>query len=298
MSEGPEKEKESDPAGLERQWFFFPSTSFSCSLEFALFVKDYHSCVEYFSYLGNLAYRADEVRRIARGALAEFKNGAPEKGSDTFATDKYIRFGGVAVKHITNVTVDAFLWYISNIVQRILLKRPEMLKTKEQVRVDEIVDFSSKRELVKFLVDRRISRPAYGGLSEIEAYLTDTLGLDLFDTSEARRWVRFFVEVRNVNAHNRGRANSIFLARTAEFRPVECVDGQRVVLALKVFDLCEAVVRTAMGFDQACCNKFKLRRLSMSSHIKDESVVREINSHHFLHLRAAMSAYPNGTNTQ
>ena len=272
-----------------RRWFFFPTTSFSCSHELALFVRDFHSSVEYFAYMGQLAHAADQVKKIARDALRDAKDDRKSDEKDeASAIKKYGRFGSLSVRHITNVTVDAFLWYISNIAQRVLIKRPQMLKTKEQVRIDEIVEFSTKRDLVRFLVDRKVSRLAYGGLQEIEDYLSDTFGLSLFSDSLQRQQVQFFVEVRNINVHNRSKANSIFLSRTSGYREVECVEGGAVMLRLKVFDLCEALMIAAMKFDHECCAKFKIARKSISSHIDNEEIAKEIDFHHKMHMRAAL----------
>jgi hypothetical protein len=271
---------------IEPQWFFFPATTYICSSEFALFIKDFHSCVEYFSYMGQLAHSADKVKKIARDALS-YPAVLEDAESNLFsAIKKYERFGGLSVRHITNVVVDAFLWYVSSMAQRVLVRRPEMLKTKEQVRIEEIVEFSSKRELVKFLVDRKVSRLAYSGLQEIETYLSDSFGIELFVDPDERTKVRFLVEVRNINAHNRGHANSIFLGRTTGFKEILCTEGKPVMLKLKIFELCEALVMAAMRFDKACCSKFKIRQRSISTQIDNKETVRELDLHHKMYLHA------------
>lgn len=286
----------SDEIGIEGseperrpQWFFFPSTGHSCSQEFAMFVRDFHGCVEYFTYMGNLANAADRVKRIAREALRKPGEEQVSEENEASAIKKYERFGSLSVRHITNVTVDAFLWYISNISQRVLIKKPQMLKTKEQVRIDEIVDFTTKRDLVKFLVDRRVSRLAYGGLQEIENYLGETFGIALFSDATQRAQARFFVEVRNINVHNRSRANSIFLARTSGDRAIDCIEGEQVTLGLKIFDLCEALIRSAMDFDTECCSKFRISKKSLSAHINNKEILKEMDVHHLMHLRAELS---------
>ena len=236
--------------------------------------------------MGQLAHSADKVKKIARDALS-YPAVLEDSESNLFsAIKKYERFGGLSVRHITNVVVDAFLWYVSSMAQRVLIRRPEMLKTKEQVRIEEIVEFSSKRELVKFLVDRKVSRLAYGGLQEIETYLSDSFGIELFVDPDERAKVRFLVEVRNINAHNRGHANSIFLGRTTGFKEILCTEGKPVMLKLKIFELCEALVMAAMRFDKACCSKFKIRQRSISTQIDNKETVRELDLHHKMYLQA------------
>lgn len=284
-----DKEAETDIADqTSRSWFFLPTTSYVTTSEFAALLSDYHNSVEYFTYMGQLAHNADRIAQIARNALSNLPIGHRNDDDGPRAIEKYERFGATSVRQITNVLVDAFLWYISNMTQRVLLKRPQMLKTKEQIRIEEIVEFSSRSELVKFLVDRRVSRLAFGGLQEIETYLQDTLGIDLFSDNLQRDRVRFFVEVRNINAHNRGRANSLFLNRTAKFRMLACVEGEPIHLRTEVFILSEALIRAAMNFDKLCSEKFGIKRKKISSHISNKDIIREMDTHHIMHMQAAL----------
>ena len=124
MSEATTVGKSDQIKDIEPQWFFFPATTYICSSEFALFIKDFHSCVEYFSYMGQLAHSADKVKKIARDALS-YPAVLEDSESNLFsAIKKYERFGGLSVRHITNVVVDAFLWYVSSMAQRVLGSEP------------------------------------------------------------------------------------------------------------------------------------------------------------------------------
>ena len=59
--------------------------------------------------------------------------------------------------------VDNFTTYISELLRDVLTSKPEILRSKQEVRLDYVLKFASLSELISDLVDRKVSDLGYLG---------------------------------------------------------------------------------------------------------------------------------------
>lgn len=123
------------------------------------------------------------------------------------------KHSSVHSRNLTNGIVNAFQRYFSAIINAAALKRPEMLSSSQTVRVDDVLRFTRHKDLVAFIIDRKINELSYGGLADMEKYFDDRLGVRMFDDNRQRELLCLFVEVRNINVHNGGIVNDLFASR-------------------------------------------------------------------------------------
>jgi hypothetical protein len=83
----------------------------------------------------------------------------------------------------------------------------------------------------------------------------------MFATDTARVLLTAFVEIRNVNVHNGGIVNELFLSKVGKIDGFEFARGRQFHVDMdKLILLSDNAIRTALGIDQAVATKFGLQR--------------------------------------
>jgi hypothetical protein len=137
--------------------FFYPSPSATFTHAFSRFFADYHENVDSFLYLVTLTAHSDHVRVTAAKALLggakpeEVESLQKSIDDPDVALRKLMRFASVQSRNLTNATVNGLQHYFSEIVQAAALKRPEILRSSEMLRVDEVLKFNRYKDLVTSL---------------------------------------------------------------------------------------------------------------------------------------------------
>ena len=164
-------------------------------------------------------------------------------------------------------SVDNFLSYMSEIMQASIRRKPELLKSNEQVRIDDVLRFSNQRDLIDFLLNRKLNELAYGGIRAIEEFLESRTNIPIASNEEARGKLSVAIELRNVYTHNRGILNELFIGRLSnvshEFdfnigKPFHASFDDVSSLANNLFDL-------ACELDQEFVQKFRIRKKRYST---------------------------------
>lgn len=164
-------------------------------------------------------------------------------------------------ENLINNTVNAFNRYLSEAIQACILKQPQLLSAEDTVPVRSIIGLSNFKNVIQILVERRVNKLAYGGISETVDYVNKYLGVSLFPDDEREAWVRLAIEVRNINVHSGGVVNAIFMDRVKDRRSRTFVIGKRHHTDWDLYVTFTAnLVRTACEFDYAIAKKFKLAR--------------------------------------
>lgn len=253
--------------------FFYPEDTILISRNLYLFLKDYAQVIELFFFTMHLAHRADEVMVIASKVLIKSANEDSAKERYQSAIDnpdrmkqKLYEFSRVNSRNLTVNIVDAFLWFISATIQAAMKKRPELVKSGESIKVEDIFDYRNKRELIDYLIDRKVNSLSYGGMSRIEKFIDDAMGVKLFASNEDRELMQIFVEVRNIEVHNRGIVNRVFLSRIVQNNSFDFVEGKRAHLDFdELVRLTGVCVKTAIEIDDRICAKFGIKRKRYST---------------------------------
>lgn len=257
-------DEESPPLALTR---FMPSPTTLSTESFSKFLAEYRANVNAFFFITNVVGHVDRNRVIAAEALL---HGAKddeerEKLQDTLRSPNETmqalnKHSSVMSMNLTNGVVSAFQRYFSSIVQAAGLKQPFILAS-AQVKVEDVLRFSRHRDLVSFIVDRKVNELAYGGLIDLEKFFNDRLGVKMFESDHERELLRLFIEARNINVHNGGVVNDIFLSRAGSVDGFEYVRGKRFYID---FDALVALtvnaMKVAMHIDAAVAAKFRIQR--------------------------------------
>ena len=220
-----------------------------------------------FFFITSVVGCVDSNRVIAAEALLPgAKNDEDRKQlqaslSNSDATLKALqKHANVMSMNLTNGVVSAFQRYFSSIVQAAALKQLFLLASAQQVRVDDVLRFSRHRDLVSFIVDRKVNELAYGGLVDLEKFFNDRLGVRMFESGGERELLRLFIEARNINVHNGGVVNDIFLSRVGSVDSFQYVRGKRFHIDFdSLVALTVNAMKVAMHIDAAVAVKFRIR---------------------------------------
>lgn len=264
------------------EMFYVPNDSTLCTKTFWTFLDDYKTAIDAFYFMIHLAHRSDFVALTAAKALVEHEPDEEKKKeleeaikNPNRAMDRLTQFKEINSRNISTNTAECFLWYVSNIIQASMKRRPEMIKSGESIKVEEIFNYSNKRELVNFLIDKKVHSLSYGGLTQIQKYLEETLGIKPYREDRDSELLKVFIEIRNIQAHNRGIVNKIFLKRAGEVVHKFDLDFHEGKLAhLKYDDLImfsRCCVETALHIDQQAAKKFGIERKKLSTWAKGKS---------------------------
>jgi hypothetical protein len=248
--------------------FFYPPATTFCSKPFSDFLTEYHANLDSFFFVITLVSRSDENRVRAAKALKDTAKSDEERKkyeeneqSVDLVLKQLQKHSTVHSQGLTNGSVSAFQRYFSGIIQSAALKRPIMLSSSQTIRLDDVLKFTRHKDLVAFIVDKKVNELGYAGLNEMEAYFLDRLGVQIFSEDRERQLLRLFVEARNINVYNGGMVNDLFLSRVGK------VEGYKFEKARKFhidFDslvaLSENAMRVAMHIDEVVSTKFRLKR--------------------------------------
>jgi hypothetical protein len=245
-----------------------PNADELCSAQLRTFLRTYKAIFDFFFFGIQLATQTDKNRMTAAKALATI--GRPEdqerlkelEANPEPAFGRLAQFSRLQSENMTLRVVDNFTSYLSEIVQVCMMKRPEILRSKEQIRIDEVLRFSSYKELIRFLVNRKVNELSYKGITDIEEFLLDRTGILLTQSERQKANLMLGIELRNVITHNRGVVSDVTIRRLA------AVEHGRKVVEGEVFhvefddliDISSSLVEIARTVDEAFCAKFRIRR--------------------------------------
>lgn len=100
--------------------------------------------------------------------------------------------------------VDNYLTYLSELLREIFVARPEVLRSSEQVSIQEIMQFTSVADLIAYLADRKITQLSFSGLGDVMVFFDKRLGLELLLERSLLDRMREWVALRNLFVHRRG----------------------------------------------------------------------------------------------
>lgn len=173
----------------------------------------------------------------------------------------FAKFSGYNSRLITNSLVDAFLCYLSGLLQEVMKKRPDVLRSKESLTFNEVLEYRSRSNLLEYMIDKKINRLSYGGLSAIEEYVQSVFSIEVFSDAEIETSIKMLIEARNINVHNRGFVNRTFVERTRGLEFDRPSIGKRFHLNWDLLvKLSEDLVRAALYLDGDVAKKYGLRR--------------------------------------
>jgi len=249
----------------ERQWLYDPAKTRTCTEALFRFITEYRKTVDLFMFTVSTAARMDELQAIAAHALAEEEERQKDvKEFNKGAVSKRVReFSHQLSRNLVTSMANNFNCYLSEILQEVMLKKHAVLRSNENVTIAEVLQFTKMADVRSLLVDRKVTELSYGGLRQVRAFISDRLGVEMFETEDQERLLTVFLELRNIHTHNRGVINQLFLNRAGKhqhkdfnFRKGELYHvsfDEFVVLSRNAIDV-------ALGLDQKIADKFNIKR--------------------------------------
>lgn len=141
--------------------------------------------------------------------------------------------------------VDNYLTYIADLLREIFIARPDTLRSREQLTVDEVLSNATMEDLTAYLADRKVTRLSFRGLGELTDYFAGTLGLRLVEDPELRD-CRGIVDERAIAS---GLDAAVYAA------------GERVRVSSGAgFRMMAGVVVAVLDIDERAASKFALAR--------------------------------------
>lgn len=183
------------------------------------------------------------------------------------------RVSPVVLQMVIVRTADNFTSYLSDIIRECIQAQPNLLRSKETLTYEEILNHSTLEELKESLVDRKMSSLGYSGFQSLSDWFDNRLGIS--DLRENIAWaaINELVEARNCIVHNACCASAKYLRaigrevnRLTLGRPIE-IDLEFAFIAYCATSEC------VTALDNVIAKKFQLNRSPLHSSDLDKEKV-------------------------
>jgi len=245
----------------------YPLAESLCSEVLSRFMRRHVMIFDFFFFAVDLVTRVDKQRLIVVRALAingtdkDQENLREAEANPNLLLNKLSRFGDYNSEIMCIRVVDNFLTFISELIQSCMLKRPELLKSSEMVKIEDVLKHTKRSEIVRYLIDRKINELGYGGIEGIGSFLQSRTGITLTETQEERDLLVLSIELRNIYTHSRGRVNETFMRRIKGIKRISPAPGKRLHADYDlIVDMANNLFELAARLDQKIAKKFRVKR--------------------------------------
>jgi len=157
-------------------------------------------------------------------------------------------------------TIDNFINYFKDILAEIVTKKPEVLKSKDQERIDFIIEHQTMEDLIKSISEKKIEELFYKGLKDIIKFFNDRLGIVIFSDKKRENEINLLVKQRNLVVHNRGKTNKEIIKEFPEEHLLE--DHHFDFKFDYVIKINKILYQLINELDYKLTNKFNLNEIS------------------------------------
>jgi hypothetical protein len=263
------------------QWFYDPKDTHTCTNAFYRFIVDYDKVIGLFMFTITTAAKMDEMQAVAAHALADLEERAKKpvaQFNKEVAFKRVKEYSRILSRDLIVAMANNFQCYLSEILQEVMKKKHEILRSKEQITTEEALQFNRVQDLRAFIADRKINELSYGGLRVVQDFISERLGVEMFATNQQRALLSILVELRNIHTHNRGIVNQLFLNRISAGHPKFSFKlGHAHHVNLDDFVLLSRnAIDVALNLDDTLSTKFKLKRTRYKSRLAKERASLEM----------------------
>ena len=165
--------------------------------------------------------------------------------------------------------VESFDLYILQVLRLIFEAQPNLLKSESPIDAATVLELRTFEHIVFHLAERKLHDLSYKPLSELQKFLKDRVGLDLFRSQEIYEMVLLASEVRNLIAHNDCKVSQQFKQRTKDIaNPLKINEHAKVLIdddwLHRASYTLDGVV---FNFDDAAVAKFGLKTSGQSGFV-------------------------------
>lgn len=125
-------------------------------------------------------------------------------------------FNSVSSEIWISRSIDNFLTYVSDVLSEVLIARPEVMRSRRTVTLQEVLSHHSLDEFARSAAEGIINELSYKGLSDISDFITRKLGVSLVEDKSLETRLSSAIAARNVITHRRGVIDSRFIAAAGE----------------------------------------------------------------------------------
>ncbi len=230
----------------------------------ARYISEHKRLGNLLSFVLALAATIDNNPKIAMRALADVdkKGGENELEEQLKKADQegaVSAFGGhfhLVKDMLVCRAVDNYLCYVTDLLSAIFRKRPETLKSNDQIRLDQVLAHDDMDALISFIADKKVNELAYQSMVDLKRYLKERLGFDLFKNEEQENEIIRAVLIRNHLVHTRGRISEKLL-KTYSDPKLEVGDEIKLGTS-ETFDIILSLLGSAESIDVAASSKYGL----------------------------------------
>ena len=157
-------------------------------------------------------------------------------------------------------TIDNVLTYFKEILSEIVLKKPQILKSKETERLDFILNFSTIEEMQVAIAEKKIEALFYAGFDKIETFFRERIGINIFETEEQKIDFNNAILSRNLIVHNRGIVTKEYLKKIpkSELTIGEKIHSSYENISTLNISICNFIARI---------DKILIEKFDLNSHI-------------------------------
>jgi hypothetical protein len=219
------------------------------TLELFSFVIDVVLCSDYAAHVAKCVLDGGNFPKdLSPGDLAA-KTPGPQ-------TKRLREHSQLLLEMILSRAVDEFTTYLSEIIRAALTQKPEILKTRELLRLDYVLRFDSLGELTRELIDRKVADLSYRGFQDLLDWLNKKLGINIRSHAFKTESIVEIIETRNLIAHNGSRVGEKYLKKVPNtlFKP----GHHRNIDVDYLFVSVQALTDFTKFLDETMANKFFL----------------------------------------
>lgn len=165
--------------------------------------------------------------------------------------------------------VESFDLYILQILRLIFEAQPNLLKSESPIDAAMVLELRTFEHIVYHLAERKLHDLSYKPLSELQKFLKDRIGLDLFRSQETYEMALLASEVRNLIAHNDCKVSQPFKQRTKGMaNPLKINEHTKVLIDdIWLRRASYALDAAVFDFDEAAVKKFGLKTSSQTGFV-------------------------------
>lgn len=205
----------------QRDWFTWTPT-----------VATEAACRFYSQHARDMQYAAsarlmfEQYEMLLRSIGSTFSRVAPDGDPEKLFPEFYAqsRYMKETVEKLTPVSaefgvtrsVENFLVYVSDVISEVLIACPHLLKSQEQVTLEDVLQHGTIAEFVSWAAEKRVAQLSFQGLDDIAQYVTKRLGLNLHQDEDDWVSLKKGVQLRNLIVHRRSRVDERFIRLTGE----------------------------------------------------------------------------------
>ncbi|MFB8383058.1 hypothetical protein [Streptomyces rubiginosohelvolus] len=205
----------------QRDWFTWTPT-----------VATEAACRFYSQHARDMQYAAsaglifEQYEMLVRSIGSTFSDVAPDGDPEKLFPEFYAQSRRMkeTVEKLTPVSaefgvtrsVENFLVYVSDVISEVLTVCPHLLKSQEQVTLEDVLQHGTIADFVSWAAEKRVAQLSFQGLDDIAHYVTKRLGLNLHQDEDDWVSLKKGVQLRNLIVHRRSRVDERFIRLTGE----------------------------------------------------------------------------------